>query len=393
MNRKAQAASSSAILVIVITVLIILYILFLPPEDRDQLLRPNVTDPDNGVTPATGVILREQVGRIEYIGFDERIYDLSSFTVSTDTHARVIASKTSIYVKNSMFDDISDRMDFEISPGLTHNMLISFNVERNPRGILHITLNDQTIYRGELREGNSPPIHIDAGLLESRNTLRFAVNSPGLAFWRYNQYDLRNIRVLGDVKDISLSENIQEIVLTDKEYENMETARIRYTPLCEQRDIRDFEVRLNNRRIFSGIPDCNVLNTQTISKEDFREGRNTFEFRVGEGHVLVDSLRVTTNLKDPEHPVYYFFLKDEFFEDDDDEYKLKPNRDVILEFSFPNTDQKRFEVFINGYLLGINTARTQDSRNINHFVRPGTNSIEIRPQHDLTITEMRVRVR
>ncbi len=393
MDRKAQAASSSAILVIVITVLIILYILFLPPEDRERLLDPNITENGENGEVIIGVILREHVGRIEYVGFDERVYDLSSFTVSTDTHARVIASKTSIYVKNSVFDDITDKMEFEASPGLTQNMMLSFNIEGNTRGRLHITLNGRTIYRGELREGNSPPIYLDSGLLERRNILEFSVDSPGLLFWRYNQYNLKNIRVLGDITDVSLSENIQEIVLSEKEYENMEIARIRYTPVCEQTQVREFEVRLNNQRIFRGIPDCNVLNTYTISKEYLREGKNAFEFRVGEGQVLVDSLRFTGTLKDPEYPVYYFFLKDELFEEHNDEYVLKQSRDVTLEFNFPNTEQKRLEIFINGYLMGINTAKREDSRNIDNFVRPGTNSIEIRPLQDITITEMRVRVR
>ena len=393
MKRKAQSASGSAILVIVITVLIILYILFLPPDQRQELLDPNVTEIDDDERRVTGIVLREQIGRIEFLGIDERIYDLSSFTVSTGTDAQELARKSSAYTKNSVFDDERDRMNFDIRPDLTENVLLTFNIDGKPRGRLHITLNGETIFRGELSDGNSPPIYIEQSLLERQNTLEFSVSSPGFVFWRYNQYELSNIRILGDVTDISLSENIQEAILTERERENLEIARLRYTAVCDQRNVRDFEVRVNNQRIFRGIPDCNVLNTHTISREYLREGKNEFEFRIGEGQVLVDSLRFTAEMEDPDHPIYYFFLRDELFEEDNDEYILKENRNVLLELSFPNTEQKRLELFINGYLMGINTAKREDSRNINHFVRPGTNAIEIRPLQDVTITEMRVRVR
>ena len=380
-------------LIIAIVVLVVLYILFLPPDERARLLENNVTDDPTHPDFRTTILLREHIGELTYLGFDFREYDFPSFSISTEAGARLITSKSSAYVKNSVFDEVTDRMEFSAKPELTDNLLLSFNVDKASRGRLRITLNGETMFNSRIPEGNSPPIQLDSSLLRNNNELKFSVSGPGIIFWRYNEYELSSLQILGDVTDVSLSEHTNSFIIPERELDHMKSARLSFVPVCDERQVREFEVFLNHDRIFRGIPDCGVLNMQTIARNQLRSDRNTLEFRVGAGRVLVDRPRLGIEMEEEQHLIYYFELEEKYFRENNDDYELISPREVFLEFSFPNNDPKRFEVFVNGYRIGINIARTEHDRNISSFVRPGTNSIEIRPQQDFTITEMRVRLK
>ena len=66
---------------------------------------------------------------------------------------------------------------------------------------------------------------------------------------------------------------------------------------------------------------------------------------------------------------------------------------MLLELRFPDDKLKRFEIIINGKKIGFNTYQISESRKIDEYVLPGTNSIEIKPLQDITITELKVRTR
>jgi hypothetical protein len=86
-------------------------------------------------------------------------------------------------------------------------------------------------------------------------------------------------------------------------------------------------------------------------------------------------------------------MQDRYFNFIQDEYVMKNNYESMLDITFPNNDQKRFEVIINGKPINFNTARLRETRNMQLFLQPGTNSIQIKPQSELTITEIRIRIR
>jgi hypothetical protein len=79
--------------------------------------------------------------------------------------------------------------------------------------------------------------------------------------------------------------------------------------------------------------------------------------------------------------------------DDPYDYALASDKDVYMDMVFPNSDPKRFEVYINGKKTAFNTAKTKETKQIDNFVRPGTNSLEIRPLQDMVMTEIKVRLK
>ncbi|MGV8162013.1 MAG: hypothetical protein ACP5N2_01615 [Candidatus Nanoarchaeia archaeon] len=392
-NKKGQAGGGAAVLLIVITVLIVLYILFLPPADREALLANNSAN-SNTSSSSGLVLLRESPGTLDYIANDQKDYDFPSFTINTKVSGEVLTSRSSLYVKNSVFEKKEEVVVFSANPELTENVVLSFNIEK-AEGSLRITLNGETMLDSDMVEGNSPPITIDAQKLQSSNELRFSVSSPGVAFWRYNEYRLKDVKITADVTDKSESESTQSFSLTAEDMKNLKTVQLRYIPVCNLHEISNMEVSINQNNLFRGLPDCGMYNYAPVAVEYLREGQNQMNFKVEKGSILIDRLRLTSNFETDNNPIYYFEMEESNFTnpDDPEDYALKSHLDVYMDLTFPNTNPKRFEIFINGMKIGFSTAKTKETRQIDNYVRPGTNSVEIKPLQDMTMTEIKIRLK
>ena len=386
LSKKAQSGSQSAILIIIITVLLVLFILFLPPEDRDELLGNNQSS-DNGGSGGSfsSILLRENPGSLKYVSRSDREFQLSGFRINTVTSGELVTSRNNIYVKNSAFEKDFQTVNFNVNNLLTNNLLLSFNVQKSV-GKLIIKFNGDKIFDGYLGIGSAPPLSIDSQLVDRQNVLEFSVSSPGVAFWRYNEYDLRDVKLFADVTDVTSSVNQQSFSLTSDEVGIMRTASSSYIPVCETRDIKNFEIKVNNYKVFSGKPDCDVYNTVNIPLEYLFEGTNNMYYGLEEGSILMERPLIVIKMESHRPLTYYFEVEEKYFDGDD----LKPNQEYNLELTFPDNEQKRFELLINGKVIGFNTARTKEQRLINHYLEPGTNSLQIRPLTDVTITQIRV---
>ena len=393
-KKKAQSGNQAAILVIIIAVVLLLFILSISPEERDKLLDGG-TGGVNGQDPAfpdSVTLFRANPGRIQYMPQNERLHEFAPFSLNADRRGELIHTRNSIYLKNSAFEKITETITFTASPELTNNVLLNFNVQQSS-GALIIRLNGQTIFNAPIPQGNAPPISIAASTLQQQNTLTFEVSGPGAAFWRYNYYSLSDINIYGDVLDLTRSEAKQVFNIDRQEANEMETSTLRYLPACTQGNVKGLMIEVNNFQIFNGIPDCEIFNTMPIPKQYLFEGVNEIKFQIREGQVLIDRARILNTLDEPDTITYYFEVRDRYFHLIDDNYQLKPEYESMLDITFPNTMQKRFELLINGKPITFNTARLRETRNLQVFLEPGTNSIQIHPKSPLEITEIRVRIR
>ena len=63
-SKRGQAASGAAIVIIILAVLIILYVLFIPPQDRAELLGESTGGSGSIVEGGKGVLFSQSPGRI-----------------------------------------------------------------------------------------------------------------------------------------------------------------------------------------------------------------------------------------------------------------------------------------------------------------------------------------
>lgn len=400
MNKRGQSGANSAILVALMALAIILYILFLPPDVREDLLDGNRTQ-NGGSGDSTALnltLLHEKPGTISYVDFGYRNHELPSFRLYSADVGSVLKEQDSIYLKNSAFEKKFATISFKAeNPGLK-NFLLSFNVEK-AKGRLLINLNGQNIFDRALSEGSPLPIKLPQDLIKEENILEFQASQVGFAVWSYNQYLLKNIKVTADYTDTSAGKSTHRFFISKEEKENLESATVFFFPRCSTEESGLLTIDLNNARIYSSIADCGVNNNIPVGTNHLYEGENTIEFKASKGSYLVDNLRVRTYIKKPAYPIYYFNIKNDFFRsinDNDpekDEFKEK-YEDVILKIRFANEEAKKADIIINGYpRIHLDTRQLNYERTIKGFVYHGANSIEISPKTTLNIVELKIIVK
>jgi hypothetical protein len=320
--KRAQERGTAAGLIATIAGLIILYILFLPPEERASLLdetgTSTITSGGGTVRPATHLanvsIFRTSPGKIYYQKLDEYEYDLAAFTLFKTTDASTIENINNFRVRNGWFDKVPKSMTFTISNlENTDNVMLAFNTPRHS-GILTIKLNGANIYEFEIDTQQPNPVALKKQYLkQGENTLEFSVSGVGIQFWRTNEYSFSEARVIGDVTDTSREESVNSFYISPEEGENIEKATLRFNPDCNTREVGVLEVELSGRNVFSGIPDCGIVNTYAVSPSILNIGKNSVNFKTDKGSYLIDQIQVKTTLKQPVQPTFYFELKDALF--------------------------------------------------------------------------------
>ncbi|MFC2134728.1 hypothetical protein ACFLTH_08940 [Bacteroidota bacterium] len=385
---KKGTASGAAILVILITVVLVFYILFLPPEDRAELLgEENKTSDDNKQTDSgyNKTLLKENIGRLDYLKFDYREYDIPSFRVYSEESGTEIKKISSLYIKSAMGEHKTYNTTFELNKRLTSNVKLAFNVA-DSKGRLTIYLNGREIFSGALKEGSPSPIDLPSNLLDYENELSFYVSKPGIAFWRTNRYTIENLIITGDILDVSHSTSRQYFYVSEVEKLNLETIKLKYYPVCDVSTTGTLDIYLNGHETFSGIADCGIYNTLFLDVDAVYEGKNELEFVASEGSYLFDRVSVRTELDELLYPVYYFDLDEELFYKND----LKDDFNVTLQIRFVNDDDKRMEFLINGRRRHISTDEIKYTTKLDDYVLPETNSLELVPQSIIDIAELKV---
>jgi len=394
MKKKGQLTTTNpqsmiALLIFVIGLILIIYILFLPPDDRADLLEQERTgDEEDDVKDEITILLTKEPGRLSNIAEDVIIQDLPSFNLFTRTDATNLLDFDSIYIKKSLFEEQDRKVSFEVKDfENTDNFVLSFTASKH-EGIMTIVLNDNILMSREIDTASPSPIRLPSDYLQESNEMVFSVSGPGIEFWKSNEYILENLMITADVTDRTSQKNIQRIFVTEQEKENLESFELRFVADCKSMDSGPIEIYLNKRLIYSSVPDCGMKTEVPIVDEIWvREGENDLMFITEKGNYLLYAIETKLNLEEPLFPTYFFSIQESDFKDIE-----SGKADLNVTLLFPNSvDRKKGVILINDYFMEIETFESYYNRGINSFVREGNNAVEIRPKSDkLDILELKV---
>jgi len=388
-NLRSQGGLNAAILVAIIAAVIIIYILFLPTEDRKELL-----EEESDYKGSTGskeeviTLLSENVGRLDPVG-RVRDKEIPNVNIFERTDSKVLDTINPISVRNGWFDKKSKIVKFEVDDlENTENVVLSFSVPKR-RGILSITLNGELIYEYDINSLNIEPIKLKKSLLmDDNNELEFSVSGVGAKFWTTNEYALENVKIIGDITDISRQESQNVFTLTDTEYSNLEKADIKFIPYCSTAaKVGVLDVFVNNRNIFSAVPVCNDRYEQEIPVSALSAGQNKVIFKTNKGSYSVEQIKLSFEEKDIPEAVYYFEVNSTTFEYiEDDEF------DSFIRIEFVDDEKtKRMDLNINDHLVRVDQEKKEYSKNIDDWIEEGNNFIKITPvKTTLDIVEVKV---
>jgi hypothetical protein len=389
-SKLGQSANGAAVVIILITILIIMYVLFLPPEDRAELLGEESTGVvPGGPTGAKTTLLAKTVGRVYPPGGNIVEHTMPSFLVFTVTNANELKRTASLYVKNSAFADKTGELSFFFDSKTMDDVKLSFNV-KSKTGRLIIKLNGYDLLESEIKESSPLPIKLPKEYLQPKNTLTFEVSESGAAFWRINEYELENLLVSAKVTDYTAASSEQHFSIPESEYEKLESAVLEFLPDCPPREEGIVQILINNRVVYTSYPDCGIKTNIEVSKDFLKLGDNTLLANTNSGSFLMDMPKITTNLKESILPVFYFNAPNQLL---DLVYTGKRGIAISLRFA-DSTSLKRGNIELNGFKSYF---ETQD---IFYYVvvdpeslMQGSNAIKIIPQSGpIDIAELRVDV-
>lgn len=318
-SKKAKSANGAAVLLALIGIFIVVYVLFLPSDYRQELLEGEISSypSDNNDTITTkakyDLILRENPGRLDLLRSIDCVgkkcsHQISSFSLFKTTSASELQKFNPFIIKNNIMTKKFHSENFEIiDMDNTENIFLSFSSYEN-KGTLTIRLNDEIIFEKDMNTFNPDPINLPKSLLKKANRIDFEVNSVGWKFWETNLYKIENMKVIGDITDLSRQKTNNVFYITDTEYYNLEKAKLRYSPNCNQATAGMLQIMLNHREIFYGVPDCQLLNVIEFSPRFLEKGDNTISFKTESGSYMIDLIEIRTDLKEVDYPVYYFDL-------------------------------------------------------------------------------------
>lgn len=391
MATKRGQAAGAAVLLAIIVGLIIFFILVLPPEEREKLLAEEAAE-EEIPAGAEEVLLRESPGRISYIKEKEIEKVMPATHIFTKAEPVFLVERGYLAIKKALFSSQIEEIYFKIDDlAHTENILLDFAVETH-QGKLIILLNKKEIFNREVSAIN--PLKLPKSLLAPENTLTFKVSSPGIAFWRTNHYDLKNVRVVADVTDISTQESKQSFYISSDEAQNIEEAGLRFVLSCLPEKLSVLEVKVNDQSIFSGTPEsCGDIFSFELSPEIIKTGSNQLSFKTEEGDYEIYQTAVKIRLKRIPHPLYTFELDEKYFTAEEGETKLKEDYDVVFTFDFAGEERKEAEIYINGHKLSFDTYKMEFSYAIDDYVEPWANSIKIVPKTSFDVRELKVELK
>ncbi len=392
-SKLGQAATQAGIVVVLIAVLMVLYILFLSPQDRAALLGED-SGTGSGGSGGSGrvrsVLFSANPGRIYPVGADSVEHTMPSLTVFTVTNANELKRVQSLYVKSSVFSSTTKEVVFFYDKQTTSDLKLSFNVKKH-EGRLIIKLNGYELFDGELAEGSPTPITLPADYLQEKNSLIFSVSDmTGIAFWKFNEYELENVLISGRVTDYSGAVSERHFSLSTSEYDNFDKAIFEFIPDCPPKEVGLVQILINNRAIYTGYPDCGVKSRVEVSQEFLKPGDNALVATTNSGSFLLDMPKLTVMPKKSTQPVFYANVPIELFN-----AMYTGQRMLVLTLRFADsTNSKKGNVEINGFKNYFDTQDIIYQTEIDpQSIIAGQNAIKIDPQNDpVDVAELRVDV-
>ena len=393
MNKKAQnSASYAGGFVIAIAVLLFLYVLFLPPEQRQELLSENQTQTQeqNETITEQSVLLLENPGRIVPKTITQKYsegHSLGEVRIYTLTEAVTIKRINPFYISSSIFSEKKKQVNFRIKDlENTKNLILSFNVNSH-KGRLIIKLNGEEIFNNEIKTQNPEPVLLDEDLIQEENIIEFSVSKPSL--FSKNFYDLSNIRIIGYKTDTSHKKSVLTFQVSSSEYQTLESLRLKYFIDCYSKETGKLSIKINGFSLGSFTPECQSVRVIEFPAHYLIEGQNSISFETEEGDYLIYQIRIEPVFKEISHPTYYFELTSE-------QYKeiMNETKNLVLTMNFPDDSQKEAKIYINGYVIGLTTRDLSFETTIDkEYLFEHLNSLKIEPDKTIEITELKLEIK
>jgi len=390
--KKGEAAAGAAVLLAIIAGLLVVFVVMMPPAEREELLGDSSSDTHNTSTDLEEAVIQktlldENPGRIDYISQEEYEHSIPAVNVFTRMESKVIAEKSSVFMKKSLFSEETGTFTFSLGDlQNTGNVLLSLKV-LEISGRLIITLNGEQIFNSEIIDNHVPAMSLPQSLLKEKNELIFAVSSPGGAFWATNKATLERLQIVGDINNLEAKSAKGVFIVSEVEKNNVEKMVLRFKSDCDNSQQSPLQVNINGAEVYNSIPDCDLgLVKIELSPGQILSGENEVRFQTDDGAYYLSNILVSSQLQEIQYPTYYFELSLE-----EEKAVSEGKRRLRLEMDFVDvTGRKNGDLEFNGHLESFDTKETSFTADLSNYVEKSNNALKIKPKRTLEIRRLKI---
>ncbi len=368
-------------LIILIAILIILYTLVMPPCERCRLLGDDCSEECDGEL-SEGVLLKVSPGNLD-LDYDDVIdHPLESVDLFIHDEPETVILSNSLEIRNGLFGELDQELEFGLNNLDSIDRLSLRFAVVDASGDLILTLNGKQILNQKLNENRIETISLPKEYLEEENKLRLQVSPSGLVFWSSNEYYLKDIKLKKEY-EIVHSFEILDFSVSSSEKRSIQDSELQFFVFCKGNagESNIMKAYLNSRLIFSKLVPCmSDEYTVELDEEDFESGVNELKFSVSGGDYLISDIEIRNEVEGRVFPSYSFYIRNDVYEDAEDYY-------LSLEMF---GDRKKAEIIINDEIINLNTENTFAQFDISNFIRKGNNFVEVRPDSEFSIDELKI---
>lgn len=382
-SRKGDAnAGNVAVVVFLIALFLAVYILLLPPEDREELLRDgNVTEEGKRVEAGRVVLLGQTPGVLKPLETEKAIHKIDPVHLFLKDEPEITDLATSIRVKKGVFSEDVRKLSFHVeSLGDLDKASLFFSVVEG-EGSLIILLNGAEIFDEEVEGLQS--ILLPKAMLQETNSLEFRVSSPGWNIFGSNSYSLRDIKVRENFELANTKEKRSFVLGGGEKGDGL----LSYKIFCNSAGkLSRLKISLNGREISNEVLSCRSATRQVdVAAGDLREGGNELLFQIDEGDYLLNEVQVEVQAEEGGSVSYKFALtEDEFRKIGDGEKEVE----LILEFA--DKARHRMTIAVGGDESSLDSEEKKVVQDITRLLREGTNVLKLTPLNEVEIVSLRV---
>jgi len=373
-----KGSSSIAGLVFLIAVFIIIYVLVMPPCDKCRLLNNgNCVEICDG-NGAQGIILDDQVGGVNLK--DEINHNLDSVNLYIRVEPEDEKLAGSLFVSRGWFGNVDQDLSFELED-LDNLEEVYFTTKIiNGKGKLFIELNGRLVDQIDDNKGNIV-VPLPSSYLKEKNNLKLYTSSPGIAFWSKNQYDLEDLKIRKEFERVHYEES-RTFSVSKSEKEALTDSTLKFSVFCSAAgSLSVLKVYLNDGLLSSESITCKSFDKEIdIQESNLRVGENKITFVIDDGNYLLTPILVNNKLSDGIYPSYNFNV-------DEDIYNSPSSYFLSLQMGLGN---KKAKILINDYNIELNSANSYFQTEITRFIKVGNNFLEIIPENDFEVSNVKV---
>ncbi|MBI2148408.1 hypothetical protein HYU23_01910 [Candidatus Woesearchaeota archaeon] len=391
-SKKAQREGTAvAILLIVIALFMTLYILFIPPQERNQLLQKDTTETGvEGGLPPKVELLAESPGLVTPTTESATVHRIPSVNVFLKEEPKLITLAQNLFVSKGLFSKSFANLKFQTRDlDETTKLTLFFSVDQTTGGELRFKVNGNTVYAEEIKTPGVKIIEVAKSFLQDDNKLEISVSSPGVAFWKTNKYNLKDVGVKQEFERRN-NEESRTFVIPAQEKNNLKSVKIKYTQVCNFPMVKEtthLDILVNEQRAHEAEIRCITTDDEfEIDPDLIIAGTNTITFRLEKGDFSFNLIKLETETRTSERPTFYFSLNQDQFNAIKNG-KRNINLHMLLE---QNRKQKNSRILINSNEILMQTDRNTFDKDLRDYVLEGTNFIKIIPVNSFNIVGLKV---